>query len=238
MQQESPAWIRCLDLTSLNDTDDAARIDAVCDAAVTPWGPVAAVCIAPSFVAQVVRRLTGSGIRVATVSNFPTGESTLEETWNEIHTLLQEGADEIDVVLPYHAFLAGELGAVEEFLLSAREACQDACLKVILETGALCTADSIRRAADIALTCGADFVKTSTGKMAQGATPEAVKILAEAVLAMRAREPDRVMGVKVSGGVRTTEDAARYIAIVEQVWEQPVQPSVFRLGSSQLVRIQ
>ena len=220
--------LACLDLTDLNDTCTAADVEALCTRAQTPHGPVAAVCIWPRFVA-VARQALGNGpIRVATVVNFPRGEDHTAPVIDETARALDDGAHEIDLVLPYRAFAEGRADCAAKMVKSVRQTARGAVLKVILETGMLYEAPLIRRAADLAIGEGADFIKTSTGKVEVNATPPAVAVMLEAIAASK-----RPVGLKPAGGIRTLADAAGYIAQADAVlgtgW---ATPATFRLGAS------
>jgi deoxyribose-phosphate aldolase len=219
-----------VDLTSLNEDDTEERIAALCAQARTPAGPVAAVCVYPRFVAQAAAALSGSPVRVATVANFPAGRLDARGARAEAERALAEGAHEVDVVLPYLAFAAGDRDAALEVVVAAREATAGATLKVILETGRLETPELVRAAAAAALAAGADFVKTSTGKLAPGATLEAARPMLEAI-----RDHGRG-GFKASGGVRTAQDAAGFLGLADEVvGEGWTAPETFRLGASSLL---
>ncbi len=228
-----------LDYTSLNDDDDDWRIEAFCRAAVSPAGPVAAVCVDPRFVRLARRLLERTGVRVATVVNFPRGDGTPRTVRDEIRNALADGADEIDAVFPYRAFLAGDRVAGPALVVAAKAECGAGVpLKVILETGEFPTAELLAEAARLAVSEGADFLKTSTGKSRFGATPEAAAILLEAILAIRygSLRGSRSVGLKVSGGVQTTAQAAQYLALAEAAmgpgW---TTPDTFRIGASRLM---
>jgi deoxyribose-phosphate aldolase len=217
-----------VDLTSLNDDDTPERIAALCEQAVTPAGHVAAVCVYAPFVRQCVEALSGTGVKVATVANFPAGGLDVQATVAEIERELADGADEIDVVLPYAAYRDGDRDGALELVRAARAATGDATLKVILETGRL--DDLVRAASDDALQAGADFVKTSTGKLKPGATLEAARPMLEAIAAAGRG------GFKAAGGVRTAEDAAAYLELADELrgpdW---ATPQTFRFGASSLL---
>jgi deoxyribose-phosphate aldolase len=219
-----------VDLTSLNDDDTEERIAALCAQARTHAGPVAAVCIYPRFVAQAAAALAGSPVRVATVANFPAGLDDPRGARAEAERALADGAHEVDVVLPYLAFAAGDRAAALEVVTQTREATAGATLKVILETGRLESEKLIREAATAVLDAGADFVKTSTGKLVPGATLEAARPMLEAI-----RDHGRG-GFKAAGGVRTAEDAAAYLALADEIvgpgW---TSPETFRFGASGLL---
>jgi len=220
--------LACLDLTNLDADCDAAAIEALLARARTPHGPVAAVCVWPAFVAQARRGLAGSGIRVATVVSFPAGTAPLSATLGETERALGDGADEIDMVVPWRRLAAGEPEAVTEEVAAVKATCGAAPLKAILETGELATPERIRDAADAALAGGADFLKTSTGKVPVNATPEAAAILLDAIAAS-----GRPVGLKAAGGVKTTADAAVYLDLCDRRmgpgWATPAR---FRIGAS------
>ncbi|MCJ2125181.1 deoxyribose-phosphate aldolase [Methylobacterium sp. J-077] len=217
-----------LDLTDLTETCTEPKIDALCRDALS--GGVAAICVWPRFVTQGARALKGSGIRVATVINFPAGGDDCARATDDTAEALRDGADEIDLVLPYRAVLRGDADLARDMVEAVRDTSGSAVLKVILETGELADPDAIRRAGRLALEAGADFLKTSTGKSPVSATPEA----AEAMLA-EIRASGRPAGLKVSGGLRSVADAGAYLALADRImgpgW---VSPKTFRLGASSL----
>jgi deoxyribose-phosphate aldolase len=219
-----------VDLTSLNDDDTPEKIAALCEQAVTDEGPVAAVCVYGRFAAQAAAALDGTAVYVATVANFPSGTGTAAATREEAARALADGADEVDVVLPYARYAAGETAEALAVVEAARRATADATLKVILETGQLADPALIRRAADDALAAGADFVKTSTGKTSPGATLEAAVPMLEAV-----RDAGRG-GFKASGGIRTAEDAAAYLALADDLLgPEWASRETMRFGASSLL---
>jgi deoxyribose-phosphate aldolase len=220
-----------LDLTSLQEDDTEETITALCQKAVTSFGKVAAVCVYPRFVPLVHQKLLDSEVKVATVSNFPHGQAPLSSVIVEIKQAMQQGADEIDVVMPYQAYFAGEQEYVKDFISQCRATCgPKICLKVILETGAFSHSEIIAAATRDMLIAGADFIKTSTGKIAIGATPEAVKT----ILSVIHDTPYRI-GCKVSGGIRTLAQAAIYWQLAQDIvgrdWPTP---KTFRIGASHL----
>jgi deoxyribose-phosphate aldolase len=220
--------IAALDLTNLDDACDAAAVGDLCRRARTPHGPVAAVCLWPRFVTQARRELDGTPIRIATVVNFPSGEEPLKYPLADTARALADGADEIDLVVPWRRLAAGHPRAVTETVRAVKSACGPATLKAILETGELKDPALVRRAADAALEGGADFLKTSTGKVAVNATPEAAEILLAAI-----RASGRDAGLKAAGGVRSTADAASYLALCDRIMgEGWATPAHFRLGAS------
>lgn len=226
------AALACLDLTSLNDDDDEAAIAALCARAVTPAGPVAAVCVYPRFAARAAQQLAGTGVRVAAVANFPDGGPDAGTAAAEAAEAVAAGADEIDVVFPHRAALAGDERQAASLLAACRRAIGPAVtLKVILETGLLPDAATITRFAALALDEGADFLKTSTGKRGPGASLEAVALLCGAI-----RDAGSPAGCKASGGIRTVAQAAAYLALVRAVLGgAAVRPARFRIGASSLL---
>ncbi len=223
-----------IDLTSLNETDNAETITALCQKAVIAKNHVAAVCVYPAFVPLAKKLLANSHVRIATVVNFPQGMDSLQNVLAQIHQTISEGADEIDVVFPYQDYLRGEKEKAYDFIRACKTACgEKILLKVILETGALLNAEMITEVSEQVCHAGADFLKTSTGKISVGATLEA----AQAMLAVIKKCP-RAVGFKVSGGVRTVEQAEQYIHLAETimgaVW---VTPAHMRIGASQLADV-
>lgn len=222
--------LACLDLTSLNDNDDEAAIEHLCVRAVGARGrgAVAAVCVWPRFAALARARLPAS-IRVAAVANFPAGGSDVESAVRDAREIVAAGAEEVDVVLPWR-----DLAAAPALLRAVRRACEGRLLKVILETGELGSDDAIRNACRIALDAGADFLKTSTGKVRVNATPHAAGLMLQAIAA-DPRAAARV-GFKAAGGIRTVADAGFYAALVGQwLGAEALRPERFRIGASGLL---
>ncbi len=224
-----------VDLTSLNETDTERDILRLCTRAGTPAGNVAAVCVAPEYVA-VARQGLGRGhlqdkVRVATVINFPHGDGETEAIAEDIRAAITSGADEIDLVFPYPALMAGDERAGHELVSRCRQILSGYTLKVILETGELKDPELIRTAAEIAISAGADFLKTSTGKVAVNATPEAAMVMMETI-----RDSARPVGFKAAGGIRTTAEAAVYLDLAADIlgpaW---LRPERFRIGASSLL---
>lgn len=234
--------VRCVDLTSLEETDTEEKISALCDRAIRPdpgypnVPAVAAVCIYPRLVPVARRRLEGTDVRVACATGaFPSGVAPTHQRVAEIREALAFGADEIDTVLDYGAVLSGREGAVREQLEASREACGAAPMKVILETGALGSGEAIARAARLAMDAGADFIKSSTGKIAVGATLEAAAVMIEAVRTHEAATGRRV-GVKFAGGIRTADAALEYLRVVGGVLGKGwLSPQLLRIGASSLL---
>ena len=223
--------LACLDLTSLNDGDTAADIDALCRRARTAHGDVAAVCVWPRFVAQARAALPGS-IKVAAVANFPDGSLDVQRALADVAEIAQAGGDEVDVVLPFRALLAGDSTEVSEFLSEVRFASRPLTLKVIIESGELHTPERIAQATRLALAAGADFVKTSTGKTKTGATPAAAAVMLKEIAASGLSNA----GFKASGGVRSVADVAGYIAQAQAaLGAEALNPQRLRFGASGLL---
>ena len=235
LQQAARQALALMDLTSLNEDDSEAVIRDLCARANTPAGHPAAVCIYPAFVRTAREALAEQGlagkVKVATVTNFPHGEADIELAAAETRAAIAAGADEVDVVFPYRALMAGDAEVGRELVAACKRECGDAVLKVILETGELKEAGLIERAGMLAIDGGADFLKTSTGKVAVNATLDAAKIL---LTAIKASGSD--VGFKAAGGVRTAEDAAAYLRLAEQVMGADwITPAHFRFGASGLL---
>jgi deoxyribose-phosphate aldolase len=231
--------IRMVDLTTLEGADTPGKVRALCAKARRPEAdcpPVAAVCIYPSLVPVAVESLAGSGVRVASVATaFPSGQAPLDVKLAETADAVAAGADEIDMVISRGAFLSGRYEQVYDEIVAVKQACGPAHLKVILETGELGTYDNVRRASWLAMLAGADFIKTSTGKVSSAATLPVTLVMLEAVRDFHA-ETGRRVGVKPAGGIRTTKDALRYLVLVkETAGEDWLTPSLFRLGASSLL---
>lgn len=217
-----------LDLTDLGDTCTGTNIDALCRDA--RLGGVAAICVWPHFVSQGARALAGSGIRVATVINFPHGDDDSGRAADDAAEALRDGAREIDLVLPYRALRAGDAAGARDVVEAVRDTCRDAILKVILETGELGDPETIRAASRLALSAGADFLKTSTGKSPVSATPDAAMAMLDEI-----RAHGRPAGLKVSGGLRAVADAATYLAVADRIMGPDwASPATFRIGASGL----
>lgn len=225
--------LACLDLTSLNDADTEADVIKLCARANGPSGAVAAVCVWPRF-AALARRELPAAIAVAAVANFPDGSADVERALHDTRAIVDAGAQEVDVVLPYRSLMAGDDAAVTRVLAEVRAACPSLVLKVILETGVLADTALITRASGLAIAAGADFLKTSTGKTPVSATPQAATVMLEAIAA-DARAAGRV-GFKASGGIRTVADAAVYFALCERILgASALNPRRFRIGASGLL---
>jgi deoxyribose-phosphate aldolase len=234
--------IRMVDLTTLEGADTPGKVRALSAKALRPdpadprCPPVAAVCVYPSMVPVAVSVVAGSGVHVASVATaFPSGQAPLDVKLADTRDAVAAGADEIDMVISRGAFLAGDYAKVFDEIVAVKEACGDAHLKVILETGELGTYDNVRRASWLAMMAGADFIKTSTGKVPVAATLPVTLIMLEAVRDFRAQH-GRQVGVKPAGGIRTAKDAISYLVLVnETVGEDWLDPAWFRFGASSLV---
>ncbi|MDP3258619.1 MAG: deoxyribose-phosphate aldolase [Bosea sp. (in: a-proteobacteria)] len=222
-----------LDLTDLSDNADEAGLTALCARAVGAPGPVAAICIWPRFVAQARTMLGRAPVKIATVVNFPQGEATGAEVLAETQGAVAAGANEIDLVLPWRAFLTGDAAAAEAMVRAVRDACGGQTLKVILETGEYPDLQRVRAASELAIAAGADFIKTSTGKTAHSASLPAARTMLEVIAAS-----DRSVGLKPSGGIRTLADAAGYLDLADAImgahW---ATPETFRFGASGLHQV-
>ena len=221
-----------VDLTDLTDNCNHAAIEALCARAQTPHGSVGAICIWPRFVAHARKCLKGTNIPIATVVNFPGGNQAIDMTVVETVAAIDDGADEIDLVMPYKDLLAGDEAAVRAMIVAVRSATAGkALLKVIVETGELKEPELIRKASEIAIAAGADFIKTSTGKVAVNATPEVAEIMIQTIA-----DSNRPVGFKPAGGIKTTEDCGAYLSIADRIMgEDWATPRTFRFGASSVL---
>ncbi len=230
-----------IDLTTLEGADSEGKVRQLCakalqlHAALPDLPHVAAVCVYPALVGVAKRALEGSGIRVASVATgFPAGQAPLEIRLMEVQKAVEAGADEVDMVISRGRFLAGDFGWTGDEIASVKEACGDAHLKVILETGELGTLDAIRRASDLAMRSGADFIKTSTGKIRPAATMPVVLVMLEAIRDHYLRTGQRI-GMKPAGGISTAKDAIRHLVMVRETLGQDwLDPGLYRFGASSL----
>jgi deoxyribose-phosphate aldolase len=248
IKRDSKLWaldlaIRCMDLTTLEGADTPGKVVAMCAKAVRPdpgdpsIPSVAAVCIYPELVPVASGQLEGTGVRVASVAGaFPGGLGPLEDRLSEIRHAVAMGADEVDIVLNRSAFLSGRYRQAFEEIARAKEACGDqAHLKVILEVAELGSYDQVRRASVLAMAAGADFIKTSTGKLATGATLPSALCMMEAARDFR-EEAGRRVGIKVAGGVRQSKQAIQYLVLLyETLGPEWMSPEMFRIGASTLL---
>jgi len=234
--------VAMVDLTTLEGADTPGKVRAMCAKARQPdpgdhgVPPVAAVCVYPDLVGVARQAVAGSGVAVASVATaFPSGRASLAVKLADVADAVSAGADEVDMVIDRGAFLAGRYGAVYAEIRAVREACGPAHLKVILETGELGPLDNVARASWLAMMAGADFIKTSTGKVTPAATPPVALVMLAAARDFEEATGRRV-GVKVAGGIRTAKDAIRYLVLVNEVagpaW---LTPKLFRIGASTLL---
>jgi deoxyribose-phosphate aldolase len=235
--------ISMIDLTTLEGQDTPGKVRAICAKArrpdpADPTAPqVAAVCVYPDLAHLAAAEVKGTGIHVASVATaFPSGRTSLEVKLADAKYAIDAGADEVDMVIDRGAFLAGDYQLVYDEIAAVREVVETrAHLKVILETGELVTLDNVRRASWLAMLAGADFIKTSTGKVSPAATLPVTLVMLEAVRDFRATR-GRQVGVKPAGGIRTAKDAIRYLVLVnETAGEDWLDPDWFRFGASSLL---
>jgi deoxyribose-phosphate aldolase len=234
--------IRMMDLTTLEGADTPGKVRALSTKAMypDPGEPsvphVAAVCVYPSLVAVARRALRGSGVKVASVATaFPSGQAPLEVKLADVHAAVAAGADEIDMVIDRGAFLSGRIGHVYEEIVAVKEACGSAHLKVILETGELGSYDAVRKASLVAIAGGADFIKTSTGKVTPAATLPVTLCMLEVIRDVH-DETGLVIGMKPAGGIRTAKQAIQYLCVLhETLGHDWLTPELFRFGASSLL---
>jgi len=247
IKKDSKLWaldlaIRSMDLTTLEGSDTVGKIVAICAKAVRPdplnasIPSVAAVCLFPQLVPVALEQLEGTGVKVASVAGgFPSGLGPLDARLQEIRDVAAAGADEIDIVLNRSLFLGGRYAHAFEEIVAAREAAGFAHLKVILETGELGSYDRVRQASVLAMAAGADFIKTSTGKIAVNATLPVALCMMEAARDFH-RDTGRSVGIKVAGGVRTAKQAIQNLVLLyETLGPGWMTPDRFRIGASSLL---
>jgi deoxyribose-phosphate aldolase len=247
IKKEAKVWalelaIRCCDLTTLEGQDTPGKVAALCSKAIRPdpsdpnVPSVAAVCVYPSLVPVAKDRLEGSGVKVASVATaFPSGLSPLDVKLRDVEDAVAFGADEIDMVIDRGAFLSGRYAKVFDEIVKVKEACGEAHLKVILEVSELGTYDNVRRASLLAMAAGADFIKTSTGKLPGAATLPVQLVMLEAIRDVH-EETGRKVGMKPAGGIRTAKNAIQYLVQVhETLGPDWLTPDLYRLGASSLV---
>ena len=234
--------VRMMDLTTLEGQDTPGKVAALCSKALRPdpvdlsVPQVAAVCVYPNLVPAAKERLAGSGVKVASVATaFPSGQSSTEVKIADTRAAVELGADEIDMVIDRGAFLSGRYAKVYDEVVKVKEACGEAHLKVILETGELGTYDNVRRASLLAIAAGADFIKTSTGKVSPAATLPVTLCMMEVVRDVYL-ETGHAVGVKAAGGIRVSKQAVQYLVVLyETLGPQWMTPDLFRLGASSLL---
>src|SRR3954451_477934 len=247
IKKDAKVWalqlaIRCTDLTTLEGADTPGKVSALCSKAIRPdpsdahVPSVAAICVFPNLVPTAVERLRGTGIHVAAVATgFPSGQYPLDIKVADARRAVELGADEIDMVIDRGAFLSGRYAKVFDEIVKVKEAIGDTHLKVILETGELGTYDNVRRASLLAMAAGADFIKTSTGKVSPAATLPTALCMLEAIRDVH-DETGRVVGFKPAGGVRTAKQAIQHLVLVhETLGPDWLTPDRYRIGASSLL---
>ena len=233
--------LEMVDLTTLEGMDSPGKVRQLCYKALYPYEldpeipRVAAICVYPNRVRLAADILKGSGIQVASVAtSFPSGMATLESRIDEVRYAVEEGADEIDMVISRWAFLKGEYSYVFDEIAAIKEACGNVHLKVILETGELMTYENVRKASDIAMHAGGDFIKTSTGKISPAATMPVTLIMLEAIRDFYFKTGQKI-GMKPAGGIRDSKTALHYLVMVkETLGADWLTPGLFRFGASSL----
>jgi len=227
--------IQLMDLTTLGVDDTAQRVQALCKKSISDAGKTAAVCIYPQFIMAAksqLKALNANDVLIATVTNFPHGNDNVDAAVAETKQAVELGADEVDVVFPYRAFLQGNKQVGHELVARCKQACgEHVLLKVILETGEIKESALIKEASLIAINAGADFIKTSTGKVAVNATLEAAEQMLYAI-----KETGATCGFKAAGGVKDAQDVANYLALAESILSSEwITPRHFRFGASSLL---
>jgi len=234
--------IRMIDLTTLEGMDTKGKVKTLCAKARRPdpldnsVPSVAAVCVYSDLVSIAKENLTGTNIKVAAVATgFPAGRVSLAAKLQDTNDAVSQGADEIDMVIDRGAFHEGRFFDIYEQILSIKEACKSAHLKVILETGELKTYDNVKKASWIAMLAGADFIKTSTGKVQPAATLPVTLVMLQAINEFE-RATGKIIGMKPAGGIKTTKDAMKYLVLVkETLGDRWLNPDLFRFGASSLL---
>jgi deoxyribose-phosphate aldolase len=247
IKRESKVWalnlaIRMMDLTTLEGKDTEGKVRALCAKGMRPdpsdpsIPSVAAICIYPALIPVAKEALKGSTVKVASVATgFPSGQTYLDVKLSETRHAVDAGADEIDMVIDRGAFLQGDYAAVFDEIVEVKAAAGNAHLKVILETGELETFDNVRRASILAMAAGADFIKTSTGKVTPAATLPVTLVMLEAIRDFH-RRTGRVVGMKPAGGIRTAKEAISYLVVLyETLGPRWMTPDLFRFGASSLL---
>jgi len=247
IKREAKVWalelaIRMMDLTTLEGADTPGKVAALASKGIRPdpvspsVPSVAAICVYPNLVETAAERVRGTGVKVASVATaFPSGQSPTELKVAEVRQVVELGADEVDMVIDRGAFLAGRYAKVYDEIVRVKEACGDRHLKVILETGELGTYDNVRRASLLAMAAGADFIKTSTGKLPSAATLPVTLVMLEAIRDVH-DETGRRVGMKPAGGIRTAKQAVQYLVqLHETLGPDWLIPDLYRLGASSLL---
>jgi len=247
IKREAKLWalelaVRMMDLTTLEGADTPGKVSTLAAKGVRPdpqdptVPSVAAICVYPNLVAAALERVRGTGVKVASVATgFPSGQTSLGIKLAEVREVVELGADEVDMVIDRGAFLSGRYAKVYDEIVRIKEACGAAHLKVILETGELGTYDNVRRASLLAMAAGADFIKTSTGKVSPAATLPVTLVMLEAIRDVH-DETGRQVGMKPAGGIRTAKQAIQHLVVLHETlgldW---LTPDRFRFGASSLL---
>ncbi len=234
--------VRVIDLTTLEGADTPGKVSALSSKAIRPdpadltVPSVAAICVYPNLVPTAVERTRGTSVKVASVATaFPSGQAPTHIKVAEVRDVVEMGADEVDMVIDRGAFLSGRYAKVYDEIVQVKEACGDAHLKVILETGELGTYDNVRRASLLAMAAGADFIKTSTGKLPSSATLPVTLVMLEAIRDVY-EETGRRVGMKAAGGIRQAKQAVQYLVqLHETLGLEWLTPDLYRLGASTLL---
>jgi deoxyribose-phosphate aldolase len=234
--------VRMMDLTTLEGADTPGKVAALASKALRPdpadasVPSVAAVCVYPNLVPAAKERVRGSGVKVASVATgFPSGQTPTDIKVAETERVVEMGADEVDMVIDRGAFLSGRYARVYDEIVQVKEVCAGRHLKVILETGELGTYDNVRRASLLAMAAGADFIKTSTGKLPSAATLPVTLVMLEAIRDVY-DETGRKVGMKPAGGIRTSKQAVQYLVqLYETLGAEWLTPDLYRLGASSLL---
>jgi deoxyribose-phosphate aldolase len=234
--------IRMMDLTTLEGADTPGKVAALASKAIRPdptdasVPSVAAICVYPNLVPTALERVHGTGVKVASVATaFPSGQAPLDVKLAEVRDVVEMGADEVDMVIDRGAFLAGRYAKVYDEVVQVKEACAGAHLKVILEVGELGTYDNVRRASLLAMAAGADFIKTSTGKLPAAATLPVTLVMLEAIRDVH-EETGRMVGMKPAGGIRVAKQAVQYLVqLHETLGVDWMTPDLYRIGASSLL---
>ena len=220
-----------IDLTSLNNNDNKQSIKNLCESAVTAFGNVPAVCIYSHFIPEALNLLEKTDIRIATVTNFPAGLPDIDLALFETKLAIERGSDEVDIVLPYHQIINGKTNIAAKMIKKAKKICGKKTLKVIIESGELKTSKLIEEASIISIENGADFIKTSTGKVSINATLEATEIMLQVI-----KQHGGECGFKAAGGIKTVAEAAKYLELTKKILGASyINSHTFRFGASSLL---
>ena len=231
LQKRAQQILGLIDLTSLNDNDSNETIHTLCKKATTEYGSVPAICIFSRFIPVAKSTLNGKDIKIATVTNFPHGATDLELALFETQLAIRRGADEVDLVFPYHALIANDNNIGSNMVYEAKKICGNKTLKVIIESGELQTPDLIKHASEVCINNGADFIKTSTGKVKVNATLDAAKIMLNVI-----KQSGKPCGFKAAGGIKTVTEAVKYLELAESIMgTEWISSANFRFGASGLL---